>query len=302
MSSFIDNLSPKEWEVFCEDMLRQHFGTKNFYTVPDQDRGDLGLEFFTVEGTLFQCYYPEQGIEMSLYKKRVQKKINDDLKKLKNNEVEIKKLLDDIFIHQWVLLTPENKSKDFIAYCNKKKKELIKKNISYIDADKFSVKIETADSYKEGKLYAQMVFSKAIDIPLLQVSKNDKNIWKIGNAKFSNNITKKTTKLMGNESENFQDRVVSKYIQIEKFLEQLRTDHPNLHELIEDTARAQLQSIQEDSLFEDELDKTFVKNIVAGNSKAFAKHSNLMCDKNMQSLSFGYLSKWLAECYMDFDK
>jgi hypothetical protein len=61
MSSFIDNLSPKEWEAFCEVMLRQHFGAKNFYPVPDQDSGDFGLEFFTVDGTLFQCYYPEQA-------------------------------------------------------------------------------------------------------------------------------------------------------------------------------------------------------------------------------------------------
>lgn len=168
MNGFIKNLSPKEWEDFCEVMLRQHFGAKNFYPVPDQDGGDLGLEFFTVEGTLFQCYYPEQGIEMNIYKKRIQKKINDDLKKLKENEKDIKKLLDNIVINQWVLLTPENKSKDLITYCNKKKKEVIAKDISYIDIEKFSVKIETAYSYPAGKLYAQGVYDNAIDIPLQQ--------------------------------------------------------------------------------------------------------------------------------------
>ena len=61
---------------------------------------------------------------MGIYKKRIQKKINDDLKKLKENEKEILKLIDDIKINQWVLLTPEFKSKDLISYCNKKKKEV----------------------------------------------------------------------------------------------------------------------------------------------------------------------------------
>jgi hypothetical protein len=42
MNGFINHLSPKEWEDFCEVMLRQHFGAKNFYPVPDQDGGDLG--------------------------------------------------------------------------------------------------------------------------------------------------------------------------------------------------------------------------------------------------------------------
>lgn len=123
MNDAIENFTPKEWEGFCEVMLRQHYGQKNFYTVPDEDGGDHGLEFFTADGTLFQCYYPEQGIEMSVYKRRVQKKINDDIKKLKDNESEIAELLDDIKINQWVLLIPENKSKNFIAYCNKKKKK-----------------------------------------------------------------------------------------------------------------------------------------------------------------------------------
>ncbi len=302
MSSFIDTFSPKEWETFCEVMLRQHYGAKNFYPVSDQDGGDLGLEFFTIDGTLFQCYYPEQGIDMKQYKKRIQNKIHSDLKKLKENEAEIEKLLDNIVIHQWVLLTPENKSKDLIPYCNKKRKEVLAKDISYIDNEKFTVKIETAESYPEGKLYAQNVYNKAINIPLQQISDQEKDIWLEGHSEFSNNISRKSLALMGSESNGFQASVVTKYIQIEKFLDQLRVDHPDLHELVEDTARAQLDSMQENSFFADKLDTSFVKNIVDDNKAAFSKHSNLMCDKNLHSLSFGYLSKWLAECYMDFDK
>jgi len=301
MSSFFDNFSPKEWEYFCEVMLRQHYGAKNFYPVPDQDGGDLGLEFFTFDGTLFQCYYPDQGIEMKEYKKRIQKKINDDLNKLKKNEIEISKLLDCISINQWVLLTPENKSKDFIPYCNKKKKEVIGKNISYIDSNNFSVKIETADSYPHGKLYAQEFHDKTINIPVLEVTADDKNAWKTCNSIFSKNIVRKSTVLMGDNSERFQDNVVAKYIQIVKFLDQLRTDYPNLHELIEDSARAQLANMAEDSLLGSPLNNEFVHNIREHNKAAFAKHSKFMSDTNIQLLPFGYLSKWLAECYMDFD-
>ena len=236
---------------------------------------------------------------MDVYKKRIQNKINEDLNKLKKNEKEIAKLLDDIIINEWILLTPENKSKDFISYCNKKKKEVIKKDISYIDNNKFIVKIETADSYPDAKLYAQGVYSKAIDIPLQEVSDNDKDMWKSDNSLFSSNITRKSTTLMG-DNLRFQNRVITKYIQIEKLLEQLRTDHPDLHNLIEDSAIAQLENIKDKSMFED-LDKEFIKKIVDENRAAFSKHSKFMSDTNTQSLSFGYLSKWLAECYMDFD-
>lgn len=300
MASFIENMSPKEWEAFCEIMLRHHYGAKNFWVVPDQDGGDLGLEFYTIDGTIFQCYYPDPGVEMKVYKQKIQKKIREDLKKLKDNEKEIAKLMDDIVVNQWVLLTPENKSKDLIAYCNKKKKETVSENIPYIDKNDFVIKIETANTYRDGMLFAQSVYSSAIDIPLMEVTDEEKSKWLSGNSEFSNNIGRKSNSLMRGKSENFKGKVIARYIQIDKFLEKLRDEHPDLYELIEDSARAQLENMQEASLFEDKIDSKFVKDIVENNKQAFEKHSKFMSDKNMQSLSFGYLSKWIAECYMDF--
>jgi hypothetical protein len=300
MSSFVDNLSPKEWEAFCEIMLRQHYGAKNFWSVPDDDGGDLGLEFYTIDGTLFQCYCPDKGVDMASYKKKIQKKIREDLKKLKTNEIKIAKMIDDVTVHQWVLLTPEFKSKDLIGYCNTKKKEVIAENITYINNDEFLVKVETADSYPDGKLYAQGVYSKAIDIPLLSISEVEKDAWKDGNTEFSGNVVRKSVALMGESSEGFQDEIFTKYIQMEKFLDQLREEHPDLYEMVEDTARAQLENMREDAFFSAK-DKGFVKSILDGNKSAFSKHSEFMSEKNVQSLSFGYLSKWLAQCYMDFE-
>ena len=119
--------------------------------------------------------------------------------------------------------------------------------------------------------------------------------------KLAANIVRKSNSLIGEKSIDFQDHVVTKYIQIEKFLEQLRKDHPDLYELVEDSARAQLEQMKDASILQDAHDKEFVKDVVNSNSNAFSKHSKFMSDANKQSLSFGYLSKWLAECYMDFN-
>lgn len=300
MSTYIDKLSPKEWEEFCAIMLRFHYKAKNFWEVPDKDRGDLGLEFFTVDGTLFQCYYPDLNINMAGYKTKIQKKIREDLKKLKKNEASITALLDEIVVNQWVLVIPELKSKDLITYCNKKKKEVLNENLAYIDPKAFQVKIETPSSFRDGELFAKSVHSKAIDIPLAEITEKDKVAWQKDNSEFAANIVRKSDSLVGQISNEFQDRVVTKYIQIEKFLDQLRKDHPDLHELVEDSARAQLEKMKDESLLQDNLDKKFVKGVVNSNSDTFSKHSQFMSDTNVQSLSFGYLSKWLAECYMDF--
>ena len=45
MATYAEKLLPKEWEAFCAIMLRYHYKAENFWEVPDEDTGDLGLEF-----------------------------------------------------------------------------------------------------------------------------------------------------------------------------------------------------------------------------------------------------------------
>lgn len=300
-SSFIEQLSREEWEPFCEVMLRQHHGAKYFWPVPDEDGGDLGLEFFTADGTVYQCYRPNDGLDMAKYKKSVQKKIREDLAKLEKNEEKIAELLDNIKISHWVLLTPHNRSKDLIKYCQTKKNEVIKRNLTIIDNDNFTVKIETADSFPQAKRYAQGVCSTSINIPLMSVTDAQIEMWKSGNVQFVDNIKRKSETIMGPASDRFKKKVVTKYMQVEKFLDQLRDEHPDLYNMIEDSARAQLDKMETTSVLAEDIDSVFIREIIESNEGAFKKHTSLMSDSNVQTLSFGYLSKWLAECYMDFE-
>lgn len=301
MSEYIKSLNPVEWEDFCGKMLRYVFTAKNIWEVPDKDRGDLGLEFFTVDGTIYQCYYPDLSTDMDTYKKKVQRKIRDDLNKLIHKEAEIAALLDDIQVSQWVLLLPEMWSKDLIKYCNTKKKSIIDADLSFIDNAIFTVKIETPKSYPDGALFAQKVHGKIIDIPIEGISKEAKAIWQGANTEFAANINRKSDAMLGEDSGSFKDRVVEKYIQIEKFLDQLRLEHPDIHTLIEDSARAQLEKMGDKATLEINFDQNFIRGIIESNAEAFKKLSEYLSDTNKGSLSFGYVSKWLAECYMDFE-
>lgn len=299
-SSFCD-YEPKQWQHFCEVMLRQHYGAPNFYPVPDQDSGDLGLEFFTVDGTLFQCYRPEPGVDMAQYRKKIQNKVNQDLKKLEKNKVEIQKLLDDIIVRQWVLLIPENKSRKLISYCNGKKRDVISKSIPFIDPTCFTVKIETADSYPAAQRYALNVEDTLVSIPILEIDDLTKNRWVSNNSEFLANIERKSNALLSAKEPRFNELVIKKYIQIDRFLDRLRNDHPDLHALIEGSARAQLDELETTAcLNSDKWDREFLEKVIERNKEAFAKYAKHMSDENTQALSFGYLSKWLAECYLGF--
>jgi len=302
MSIFTNSLSRTEWEDFCEAMLRHYFGVTNFYYIPDKDEGDYGIEFFTSCGTIFQCYKPDDTDEMKIYKRKIQSKINADLKKLKENESDLIQVFDQIKIREWVLLTPENKSKDLLIYCQKKKKEVLSENLPFIDADKFQVRIHVAEDYQDALSYAQQIFilKKAVNIPKLEVSDEQKEAWLIGNTERSDNIERKSNNLMGSDNDRFKDQVLTKYLQIESFLDKLRLEYPDLHGLLEGSGGAQLERMSTDSNFLD-LDKGFLKSICDSNREAFSKFEEHMSDENVEALSMGYLSKWMAECDMDFE-
>ena len=300
MNEYIKNLDPKEWEKFCGIILRYVFTAKNIWYVPDRDKGDLGIEFYSADGTIFQCYYPELNIDTSIYKNKVKKKIRKDLKKLITNKCDIEELLDGIKIKRWVLFLPELWSKDLIKYCGQQKKNIIEASLPYIDNTIFNVKIETPESYPDGTLFAQSIYGKKIDIPLTEISEKDNKIWQKDNTKFALNIKRKSDAIIGEKSDQFKDRVVKRYIQVEEFLGHLRYEHPDIHELIEDSARAQLEKMSDDASMQDTFDNSFIKKIIKNNEKAFSKHSEYLSDTNEGSLPMGYVSKWLAECYMDF--
>lgn len=300
MKYWLIELGGLGWENFCETMLRHKYGEDNFFTVPDTDGGDLGVEFFTSDGTMFQCYFPEPGVAMSQYKTRVQNKIREDLHKLQTNEKDIAKMLGEISIKQWVLLLPEYKSKAFLAYCEKKKKEVRKLDLSFINSKKFMVKIETSASYPTAENYARFVSIKSINIPVSNVSATDQADWIAKNTEFRDNVVRKSTSLFGRKDpEQFQSRVITRYIQIERFLDKLREDFPDFREIVDAAGRTQLEELKDDQALVAKVDQNFIRNVLSNNKKAFEKLAEKLSNENIQSLSFGFLSKWITECDLD---
>ena len=132
------------WQKWVNMLIKQRYAEK-YHIIPDKDRGDGGLEGFTACGKAYQCYAPETSI-MAKWKDDVQAKMNDDLKKLRSNEVKLGKMLGEVIIKSWHLVVPENRSKDLIAHCNTKAKECQDWGLTILASD-FMVTIETEENW-----------------------------------------------------------------------------------------------------------------------------------------------------------
>lgn len=299
MSDIFFNYNGDKWEIFCERMIRHHYSQQYFTSVPAADRGDCGLEFFTRDGSIFQCYFPDPKYSMSEYKTHVQNKIRTDLKKLKKYETQIKEFLDDIIIQQWVLLIPENKTKELIKYCNSKKRETIKEEISFIDKDNFTVKIETADSYPSSKNYALKYSDELIHIESKEIDPS--SIFNFKDSIFEKNIKRKSG-YISKKPDIFSRNMTEKYLNTTTYLEKLRFTFPDTYQEIEECGRMLLSKMQ-DMIEIEELEPNinFIQAVKAQNEIEIDKlFGAIISNLNRNELPYGFISKWIAECNMDF--
>jgi len=116
-------ISGDDWQKFVMRLLYVRHGS-DLVEVPDQHKGDHGIEAFTTDGCVYQCYAPEGDVGPAILADRHKTKISADILKFKSNQSELKKLFGSTKISRWLLVVPDHCSSDVVAHCEKKAQEL----------------------------------------------------------------------------------------------------------------------------------------------------------------------------------
>lgn len=70
-------ISGDDWQKFVVRLLYSRYGS-NLIEVPDQHKGDHGIEAFTTDGCAYQCYAPEGDVGPAIIAERHKIKITND--------------------------------------------------------------------------------------------------------------------------------------------------------------------------------------------------------------------------------
>jgi hypothetical protein len=135
------------WEEFCQICFKRKYESDGYQEMPAW-QGDLGIEGFTRNGILFQCYCPDEEYSPDVLYDKQRDKITEDLGKLVKKEKELLSYLKSIKIRRWIFVTPGYKKKDIVRHCQEKAEEYRLKNLSYFEAD-FDVLIYDIDFFSE---------------------------------------------------------------------------------------------------------------------------------------------------------
>jgi hypothetical protein len=150
--SGFEQLSGDEWQNLCIRVLHEHHPGPELVDVPDDDRGDAGLEAFSLSGCAYQCYAPEgEPLSTDARYRKQRDKMTADVGKFMSNVDKINKMLPlGTVISYWVLLVPYINSRRLIEHAAVKTNELRAASLAYASAD-IIVRAVTLDAFERAR-------------------------------------------------------------------------------------------------------------------------------------------------------
>jgi hypothetical protein len=118
MLDFIQQyLTGEEWEKLCNSCYRMKYQEEGYQEIPATYKGDGGIEGFTKNGTVYQCYCPEKEYTDDALYEHMRDKMTKDIAKFISPEYEkVLKGLGVRDVHRWQLVVPEYKDRRILEH------------------------------------------------------------------------------------------------------------------------------------------------------------------------------------------
>lgn len=299
------------WEELCQQCFKYKYSSKGYQRIPADACGDLGIEGYTRDGLVFQCYCPDEDYPPKELYEHQRDKITKDLKKLiKNKDKLINDYLGDIKIRIWYFVTPFYKNKELLEHCNKKKMELRQKKLPHLAPDFDILILEATDFTIEinhiirvDKRY-KLNFSVAYE-------KKDTDWFKCS-SKLVKNLIRKISAIVPDPTSEAGLKNINRVVQIYmdyylkgfKLLNLLQSQYLDMYE--------KLISIR--SMYESNVEvrcslnvsgydnnRELFYSLIEDFGKVLKEEFNDLFETEMiEALKYQIISSWLLECPMDF--
>lgn len=144
MRTSLGELQREQWEQYACSLLAIRYRA-SFQRVPARFGGDLGIDGFTLDGMLFQCYCPDGNpTGRDLYDGQ-RDKITSDIRKLIRNVKRVAGLVPAV-ITEWHFVTPYYESRELISHCRKKEGQ-VRREMHPAIRDDFRILLQCEDDF-----------------------------------------------------------------------------------------------------------------------------------------------------------
>lgn len=296
--------SPDDWEDYCDGLFREHHASTGYVRVPDRDRGDLGMEGYTIDGSgvIYQCYATE-AVEVGQRYAKQRDKITKDLGKLVINPERVADLLGDNVMGFWVLMVPIHDSKDLIVHARAKEQEMRKRDLPFL-SDDFQVLIFTeADFAAERAALDHLgvaIIPSTVPLPEQDVTKSVEELKAAETQRLQEMDAKLArAKVAAADISDLRERLLRQIVQADNIREHLRTDYPSTSERVLTELDIEERAILQERDFK-QLHEGSVVSVRGRLSERLADSVPAIGPADADRLAHGQVGRWLLECPLDF--
>lgn len=224
----------QEWEDYIVELLAIKYGEK-LQLIPATNKGDYGLDAFTMDGNAFQCYAAKEPLpNKTLYEKQ-RNKMTKDIKKFIDNKHELSKVFCNLKISNWFLVVPRWEFKELLEHAGLKTEEILNLNLPYVD-NNFKVGVITDTSFPKEKDVFYLSNTDKIKVPFSNPNSSEITEWKKNQSDLVANCTRKLKNLNYNDEEcEKKCEMFAKYfIKGQNSLNNLLNKYPSVYKTVMD--------------------------------------------------------------------
>lgn len=289
------------WQRHAHILVQMRHGASNVQRVPDKVNGDAGLEFFTLDGCLYQCFAPEDPGNTPKTSSAMKQKATRDLPKLKEYEDTLAKLLCGLKCSRWILFCPVLDDKAVIAHVRAKGAEVAALGLSFLSAD-FEALVQSQDDFTaEATKLRELPIGP--DLLIAQPSEEE-----ITAQEFTDLVVTLDGKLsraypLVTESKRTKIRrtYVKNHIKGGNTLASLKSEHPMLWERAWQTISAEESRLEMLGAAGEAAPAERLQESLSRIEEGLRKDLPHVAHSTLTAISAGTLSDWLMRCPLDFD-
>ncbi|TPL20972.1 hypothetical protein FJ945_19710 [Mesorhizobium sp. B2-4-9] len=290
----------KAWQRRAHLLVQLRHGAQNVQIVPDKVRGDAGLEFFTTDGCLYQCFAPEEPGNTAKASSAMKQKATRDLPKLRDKQDVISGILASLKCNRWILFCPFLDDKAVIAHIRAKGIEIRNLHLPFLSND-FEALVQSQEDFaieiaqlRRLPIGPELIISPTTDEA---VGSKGKELVEMLDEKLGRAFPKasKTRRVA------FREAYIKNLIRRENTLETLKTDHPVLWERAWQTINAEENRLELLGAAGTASPSEHLRESLARIEVGLAKDLPSVAHSTISDLSSGTLSDWLMRCPLDFD-
>lgn len=297
-------LSGEEWQLWADRLLQCHYGPAEYQRVPDNHRGDAGIEGFSLSsGHAYQAYGPEGPLSTKARYEKMRKKMTDDLNKFCSNRAILSGIFGRVKIRRWVLLVPYLDSKEIVKHAAEKTRDVISAGLSYVDNMDFRVVVEDEESFAVEKRLLLNIELGSVLIETPELASETISEWAGTNDALIRTLDGKISRLPTLESDEsrrqFRDRVVKHFLEGQNTLDELRK-YPQIYENLRKAKGGKERYLATEVMLSEGSPSTILQEAIQDFRRLARAEIRGVSESTIEAIVWEAVSDWLIRCPLDF--